>query len=103
MKPALQKTVNAITFEYHLITEPDATGINPEIVIAAFQAAGDKVAYALNPRKRAMAMFSDADDLLFLGEARYFPDIIQELDAQKFIYFHVGLLYKKDPIPYTEV
>lgn len=93
------ENIEVVTFEYYPITNSDSTGINPHIVKAAFQEIGDTVSFRFYPRKRAMKVFRDATNLLFLGEVRYFPDISSELDAQKFIHFRVGLIYKKDRFP----
>ena len=98
----IAETVKVVTFAYYPIGKPDSTGLNPEIVKAAFQAIGYNVAFAFYPRKRAITIFSGADDMLFMGEARYFQDISDELDAQEFINYNVALIYKKNRFPSLE-
>ena len=98
-QPCISETVKIVSFPYYPIGKPDSTGTNPDIVTAAFKAVGDKALFDFYPRKRALILFSQNKDLLFMGEARYFPDILEQLDAQKFINYQIVLLYKKDRFP----
>lgn len=93
------QTIEVITFEYYPITNADSTGINPHIIKEAFQANGDRAEFVFYPRVRSMKMFENSDTQLFLGEARYFSNTPVQLDAQRFIYFSVALLYKESRFP----
>ncbi len=88
-----------LAFEYPPYLIDSKEGIGPKVINEAARISKVDVDILVRPRKRAIWMFKTFDNYMFIGERRYFPDMIADLDARKMIYSRVVLVYKKKKFP----
>lgn len=96
-----RRVVDIVSFDYPVYLYEDVSGILPAILKEIIS--DDKISFNFHiyPRKRAVQFFSKEDkgEYLFLGEARYFPELEGKLIAEKLISAQMVMLYLKESFP----
>lgn len=88
--------VEILAFKYPPLVIDENQGILPQIIIKSAKNANLDVKITVRSRKRAIREFEVTDSYLFLGESRYFPDIMENLSTQALMFSRIVLVYKKE-------
>lgn len=89
-------SIEVITYEYTAIVQSDNKGLIQKILSEAARDQGLEIEYTILPRKRAIKMFEETDAQLFLGEQRYFSNMLSETLGLKLMFLKVVLVFMKD-------